>query len=189
MYRAEVAGPPPEPMILAAEAVRMRDAARLEGLREGERAIRQELAGLFDHCRQIAGSLKESQKEMAGEWEGLAIKVVIRIAEAVVRRELRCDRDAVVRLTRAALQEVTNGSPAQVRVNPSDLELIQKALGKGAAVQDNTLQIIADETIELGGSVVWWGERGWDSQPSHQLKQIGELVDRWSQEDDGHQEA
>lgn len=147
------AGSPPEPRgpdldklrkEIAAET-QAASAAQFERLRleQGERCRR---------CgRQFDDFLEKMKADIADEVIGFSV----RLAEILVRHELP-DRDMLCNLIRETLDPVSDLQGAKVRMNPKDVEAVQRARNDSAApaIVSDRVEIVPDPSLAVGDMLI-----------------------------------
>ena len=120
-------------------AVEQEAAARL---RADQQAL---VATLSDAVAQCQAALAERQELLAAE----AVELGLRIAEAVVGRELAAMDDAGAEALRRALAEVPPTVTATVRLHPADAAALDRTTIEGRPVT-----VVADPSVATGGAVL-----------------------------------
>jgi flagellar assembly protein FliH len=162
---------------------RVRD-ARQAGAREGQLAAEQRLG---DEVRQAVKSFARGVAELAAirdrlrrEAEQDVVQLAIEIARRVLHRELAADSEALLGLTRAALQRIDAREIHRVRVHPSSAAPLEAALREIGAPQ--RIEVHADATLEPGGLLFETSRGTCDVSVATQLREIErgfvELVQR-----------
>ena len=120
-------------------AVEQEAAARL---RADQQAL---VATLSDAVAQCQAALAERQELLAAE----AVELGLRIAEAVVGRELAAMDDAGAEALRRALAEVPPTVTATVRLHPADAAALDRTV-----IEDRPVTVVADPSVATGGAVL-----------------------------------
>jgi flagellar assembly protein FliH len=115
-----------------------------------------------------------------------SLKLIIAIAERVIRREVLIDDQIVLRQIQEAMRRVSGIDRLKLRINPQDESLIKshrnEIVASGDAVHE--LVIETDDTIEKGGCVLESDAGNVDARLSTQLKQIeAALISESSEEE------
>ncbi|MBD3337420.1 MAG: hypothetical protein GF355_18050 [Candidatus Eisenbacteria bacterium] len=184
--------PEPEPAVPVmplAQAEQERRRAYEEGRAAGRAEADADLAQVLQLCRRVVDELRASRTAMVEDWEGRLQRAAVAIAETILRRELRTDREQVARSVREVLARITSGQEVEVRAHPDDAEQLEATLCAPDSPAHVALRVVGDAQVEPGGALIWWGDRGWDTQPSRQLEWLGELLERWSLQDDERRAA
>lgn len=158
--------------------------ARQAGLREGQAAAEQRLAG---EVRQAVTNLARGVADLAAikdrlrrEAERDVVQLAVEIARRVLQREIAADGEALLGLVRAALQRVDAREIHRVRVHPVHAAALEAALREIGTPQRVELQ--ADATLEPGGLLFETSRGSYDVSLATQLREIErgfvELVQR-----------
>ncbi len=125
---------------------------RLEGLeagqKEGREAGLKELRAQADRLAQITAKLVQPAADEERDLEAALVELVVRVARAVVQRELIADSSQISTIVHEAVQALPEGSKRlRLRVNPADLDNLEAS---GAAI-DGDWQLVPDPAIQPGG--------------------------------------
>ncbi|GAA4342346.1 hypothetical protein GCM10023144_44290 [Pigmentiphaga soli] len=146
----EVPPAPPPPAVDPREVERIKGAAFDEGYAagydQGSAAARKEAGRLRALADASASVFDDFENRLAPRLLDLAIA----IARQVVRRELGCDRTAVLAAVRDGFAQLTGGETGRrLALNPADVQLVTAHLGDELAL--GQWRIVEDERIEPGG--------------------------------------
>jgi flagellar assembly protein FliH len=158
--------------------------ARQAGVREGQAAAEQRLGG---QVQQAVTNLARGVAELAAikdrlrqEAEQDVVQLAVEIARRVLHREIAADTEALLGLTRAALQRMDARDIHRVRVHPAHAAAIEKALRDIGTPQ--RVEVQADATLEPGGLLFETSRGNYDVSIATQLREIErgfvELVQR-----------
>lgn len=111
-------------------------------LRADQQAL---VASLGDAVAHVDAVLAERQELIATE----AVDLGLRIAEAILGRELAAMTDAGAEALRRALAEVPPTTAATVRLHPADAAALDPT-----AIADRTVTVVADPAVAAGGAVL-----------------------------------
>lgn len=125
---------------------------RAEGLeagrKEGRDAGLKELRAQADRLAQITAKLVQPAAGEEKDLEAALVELVVRVARAVVQRELIADSAQISSIVHEAVQALPEGSKRlRLRVNPADLDHLESS---GAAT-DEDWQLVPDPAIQPGG--------------------------------------
>jgi flagellar biosynthesis/type III secretory pathway protein FliH len=153
-----------------------------EGVQEGRRQMEEELRKELDEYllgeEQVFAHLGESLREQVcqfrASWERDAVKLVLTIAERVVKKEIAIDNDFVIRQIQEAIRRVWGVDRLKLRVNPADEEYVKGQRSLLATMSDSVREFIIepDETIERGGCMIDSDAGNIDARVSTQMKNI-----------------
>lgn len=152
-------------------------AAREEGRREGEAAVRRQLDAVIEQLARSVEDLSTVRARLRRQAEADLVHLAVAIARRILRRELTLDPDAIAGLVHAALQRLAGQEIARVRVHPELAVAIRTALAEGQGAQ--AAEVVADARLEVG-AVIFETERGnLDASVETQLAEIERgLADR-----------
>jgi flagellar assembly protein FliH len=145
-----------------------RGLGRTEGMNDAERQVAQRAEELAEkkstqRIRTLLPALETAAKQVASnrerwlaEWEASAIQLAVAIAGRILRTELAADPELARSMISDALQTAAGSTRLRVRLHPEDVVLLgdraEDVVKSLASCGEAT--ILADETIERGGSVV-----------------------------------
>lgn len=183
--RKEKPGAPSETEQLRAQIEELNQAAELQarqaydrGVRAGEAAARQELAG---DVRTVVEKLAATISEIAGvrseaihRAEADAVHLVLAISRRILHRELSLNVNAVEDLIKAALEKLQAQEVYRVRVHPDQEETLKRCLGKTGRGQAVT--VVSDPTQSEGGAVFETNRGLLDASLDTQLDEIERIL-------------
>lgn len=125
--------------------------------------------------------LAEARAERERLLEAVSLDVaglVVEAARRVLRHELACQPEAVVRLVRELMAEAGARGEATVRVNPGDASLLQERLKEVTAGLPEPVEVrlVPDPGITAGGAVVETAAGTWDGRVQTQLAAVEEAL-------------
>ncbi|HET8548859.1 MAG TPA: FliH/SctL family protein [Bryobacteraceae bacterium] len=148
--------------------------ARQAGMRDGQTAAEQRLTA---EVRQAVNTLALGVAELAAikdrlrrEAEQEVVQLAIEIARRVLHREIAADPEALLSLTRVALQRMDAREIHRVRVHSTHSAAIESALRDIGTPQ--RIEVQADATLEAGGLVFETARGNYDVSPANQLREI-----------------
>ena len=105
------------------------------------------------------------------EVEQDVLRLVVKIAEKIIGREIERDDSALADMVSAALRHARQREMLVVRVNPNDLTIIQKHRDRlNLAARERFLDIIADPRVARGGCIIESESGTVDAQLETQLR-------------------
>lgn len=125
--------PPPEPpgVFLAEEELgRQLQESYQRGLQDGKNLAERGLLNVFKSMRNAAEELQQLREKILRDSEDELLTLVIAVARRVVHQEVAQDRQIVLRVIRAALQDLHDSDELVVRVHPDDLALLTTSQDK-----------------------------------------------------------
>lgn len=147
---------PPGRFISDEEFQHAQDEAYQRGLQDGKNLAERGLQHVFRSLRIAVEDLQELRGKVLRDSEDHLLALTMTIAGKVVQREVQQDREAVVRLIRAAVGTLNRQDELIIRVNPDDhilltgsyAGLLQRELGT------TPFQLKADPAVDSGGCLV-----------------------------------
>lgn len=169
---------PPPPATLDLDLIR--EQAFTQGVLEGRRQAEEDFEGsaltLRSACSQLTNLhetiLRNNLREMH--------ELVMLIAEKVLRQSLTGQSETILTTIEEAIRLAVKSEEFQIRVNPEDLEVVQrrkKEIIDAISGLDNIV-LKADSAIERGGCVLESANCTVDATVSSQLQVIREALDR-----------
>ncbi len=126
------------------EAEEMREQAYREGT---ERALTEFEENLL--------AVREIRDRALRETEQDLLRLAVRLAEKIVGREIQKDSQAVVNIVATALQNARQQEKLIVRVNPTNLALIESEIGNfTSGGRTRFLDFVADPRVSVGGCLI-----------------------------------
>jgi len=164
--------------VAAQQRERARAAGREAGLSEGRLAAQQELAALRTEeqaaTRRALEALRSAHRQALAQLEAavgeVAFAAVCRIAGSAAMT-----RAFVMGIVQQACSRLPGDLPVSVRLHPRDLATLGKSAGEVLTVDATGIQLIADDSLALGGCVVESTGRI-DATLSTQLTRLHELL-------------
>ncbi|HEY2882377.1 MAG TPA: FliH/SctL family protein [Pirellulales bacterium] len=129
---------------------------------------------LLPALEKVINELVDARQAWLQQWEQSAVHLAAKIAERVIRRELKHSPDITLELVREAL-EMASGSPrVKIALNPADFETLGSQVERLSKEIARAAQpeIVADESISLGGCRVETRQGAIDQQVETQLERI-----------------
>lgn len=179
---AHADAPPMDP-VTAAKAQyeqEMRDAYNLafeEGRHEGEHAEQARLRSALGAAEESIEALRDGEERWQGAIEENICALAVAVARHIIDREVADSPEILERLIRRALTEFPIDQPVRVRVNPTDLQIIQSNGGQSAldaltGTPPREANWIPDVRIARGGSVVEGRDRIIDGRIDTALERV-----------------
>jgi type III secretion protein L len=126
------------------ETARLRDEAYREGMEKSLAEFEQNLLEALEIRERV---WRETERDL--------LRLAIRLAEKIIGREITNDKKTITDIVAAALQNARQQEKLTVRVNPSDLSLIEeereKFLPSGRA---RFIDFVADPRVPSGGCLI-----------------------------------
>jgi flagellar assembly protein FliH len=158
--------------------------ARLEGLRQAQQAIAEQVRQTVDRqlqtvipaLEQAAAALRREKAEHLRNCERQVVQLATAMAERLVRRELGRQPDIALDLIREALDLAASSGRIRLYLNPADYETLGDRVGPLMArvSEGTTTEIVADPAVTPGGCLVQTEFGTIDLQFETQLARIAE---------------
>jgi len=160
--------------ILQAEAQAARDQGYREGYDAGCQAAEEQYAGRMDEAELLYRKAVDDRRQYLADSEPMIVDMACAVARKIMHREATVDREWVLDVVRAALEEIHDAGKIEVRVHPDDLELVQanrNGLRKEVPGQTELL-VLPDRVVEPGGCVVHTAFGNIDARIDTQLEEV-----------------
>lgn len=166
-----------------------RETGYRDGYAEGERKGAQEglakaetemEAAVTQAMKVLAAALHEKNEIVASSRDDV-LKIIRKIAEKVIRAEVRLDPSVVERSVEASLRLVTERSQVLVRVNPDDVSRARDGVANFLRyfTPSAVVEVCADQRVTPGGCVIETNGGNVDAQLETQLEEVlGQLEER-----------
>lgn len=131
-----------------------------EGFAQGEEAGivsgKKQLEPVLNNFRQALLELSKLKKELYMNVEKETVTLALAIAKKIICHEVKTNKEVVVNVLREASKKVVDNEKIKVRINPSDLKLIEKSKFRFLNSVDNSdnISFEADDTILHGGCII-----------------------------------
>jgi len=155
------------------------------GYNEGLAVAHEELDGLMETSRELVHQLETTRAQMLTSSRNDVIDVLASSLEWLHMASLESDRELIVRVVDAVLEDFKGGDTITVLVNPDDHETLtaELSLGRKAwATWDLTIQ--PDPSIAMGGCRVQAPEGTVDATVTDRLERLAEELDQLRVADD-----
>jgi flagellar assembly protein FliH len=133
-------------------------AAYEKGLAQGEKSALETSERKMDAAlKRYAESIAEIRKLRSGLYsqvEREVVKLAIAVANKIVHREIRVDRDIVQTLVHVALSRVAEKSAVTICLNPADYSYLMERRTELAQSEGRDIALLADKSIERGGCLI-----------------------------------
>lgn len=136
--------------------------------------LRVRLSTALSAVHQAADSLCEAREAWQCCWETEAVRLAVRIAEKIVRREIQHNPQITRSLVREALLLAAGGGELRVRLHPQDMRAIGDHLAslRNEFTRVTPTEFIADSSVDPGGCVLETRHGTIDQQVATQLSRI-----------------
>ncbi len=124
----------------------------------------------------LSDELEQATQQWLRQWQHETVPLAVSIAERLVHRQLEIDPTILLQWLQDSVRMIQGGQQVQLRMNPSDIQVLGNALTK--IVDDlksrMTIELISDETIAQHGLVLRTSEMMIDQQLRTQLDRLQE---------------
>lgn len=136
-----------------ARDTRHKASAEAEAMRN--EAYREGLASALAEFEENLFAAREIRDRVWRETEQDLLRLAVRLAEKILGREIQKDNRAIVGIVAAALQNARQQERLTVRVNPSDLSLVESEIENFTSVgRTRFLDFVADPRVSTGGCLI-----------------------------------
>jgi flagellar assembly protein FliH len=165
-----------------APAADLVDEAYQRGVADGRRAAEEEVARMQQteeqarnqHMDTLALSFRTQLEALLGRIETDALRFALAVAERIVKREVRIDKEVVVRQIREAVKRVVGIDSIKIRVNPEDESIVRHhrstILGSLESVREVLIE--ADASLDRGGCIIESAAGNVDARFETQMRQV-----------------
>ena len=169
-----------------AEASRLKGLARQEGLNEARKQHDKQVADaaqkLSDErcktaimtCEKTVEQLTADTAQWLAEWRNQTVELAAKIAEKLVRREMRDDNEMLRVWMEEAIVSMRDERDVRVLVHPDDFAVAGRFLQNLAKTipQAGEVEVVPDPEINLGGCIVRSKNGRIDQQLESQLQRL-----------------
>ena len=159
-----------------------RDEGYQEGLKKGHQEayqkLREESAERLGKFDGFLNSCENAKKEIFKENENFLIAMVFEIAKMIVLKEVKADKDYILRLAANILEHMGVKENITIKINPEDKDIVttlNQRLNEAFGKLEN-LKIEESETVKGGGCIVETQWNAVDASIGTQLKSIAETL-------------
>ncbi len=174
------------------EATRIRQQAKQEGLAAANQQFEQQVAQAAqklsdERCRTAIGACEQSVQQLTTEtvnwlalWRNQTVELAARIAEKLVRREMRDENELLRVWMEEALVAMRDGREVRVLVHPDDFSVAGRFLQKLTKMvpQAAGVEVLPDPEVQPGGCIVRSSHGQIDQQLESQLARLVEQLDQ-----------
>jgi len=144
------------------EAVKAAKALREEGYRQGllegrlsgEKAALQKANDRLSALETLAAEARQDRDAVLRAAEKAACNLALRLAEAIVHRQIQVDPSVVLGTAQTVLEAV-NREPVVIKASPADVANLQAWLQEsGRSFEPESIRVVADPDMTAGGCMV-----------------------------------
>jgi len=187
------------PAMSLPDVAAVEEAARLQGYSTGHEqgyaaglaAAEELMAGQLQRLSHLIARVHEQHSTFFRAAERQVVDLALQIAQKVVEREIENMPDLAVNVIRAALEEMDARTAVRARVNPDDVELLQRRWSQVVppGLSPDQLELVADERVQAGGAIIETTQGQVDAQPDTKLAQLGNALWTFVMESSSEAEA
>jgi len=142
------------------------------GEQAGRSAADAEMEDMLETMRGLIDVARTERVRLLEDAEPELVRLATEIAERVVHQHVAVEPEAVVAMTRQALQRLIAREKVTVRVNPADVETLRnhrEALLNGHDVE--SVRVVEDQRVDRGGVLIETESGTIDAKVSSQLRE------------------
>ncbi len=134
----------------------LRSGAREQGYQEGIARAQAEVQSQLLEVMTTLTAAQQERHRLAVQHEGALADLALQIARKVIGAHLEADPTLVARIVQHAISELEPSTALEVRINPQDLAAVESARREVERLVSGggRIDIIADETVDVGGVVL-----------------------------------
>lgn len=144
---------------------------RNEGMAEGKRQARQELAAAVGAANQAVDAIREEHDEWMTHLEGSLSALSVGIARYLIEKEIREDPGILQQLVERGLTRFPSDQTVKVHVNPTDLQLMRDS-GADLSDPDRDVRWLGDPTLPPGSFLLEGPECVLDGRVDKALEKV-----------------
>jgi flagellar assembly protein FliH len=131
----------------------LEEQAYKEGLNRGETQALDQLKQTAEIFQTVLKEAQAERQRLLSGTEAEAVQLILAIVRKILKIEPIINEQVILKVTRAALQRLSQARDVEIHVHPADLELVHFNL---SLLQDLTLEIVLepDEKIAPGGCLI-----------------------------------
>ncbi len=140
---------------LEAGKIEGRELGRADSFQQLAADRQAELAAFGAELQKVAEAFREGLGDYYSLCEERLSELAIQAMRALLTEELKLGRESVVKIVKDSLKEITHARHVRIRVNPFDLELLEKHRAEVIAASTELRDVVfVDDPSILGGCVV-----------------------------------
>lgn len=173
-------------VIMADAAKRGHDEGRAEGVNKGReegklaayeaeaRRVREETAPLADRLAEIATAIENERSNNLARAQADFLRCALAIARKVVKQEVAFNDGVIKDNLKKAVELSAEKSEIQVRLNPSDLEIVEEYVPqiKSEFSKLKSIHLVPDMAVSRGGCIVQTRSGEVDARIETQFEEI-----------------
>lgn len=154
--------------------------AYIRGFNKGEKAGFESATEKIESLRRMLDeaveALRRARNRIQRDTEKEILELVLAVAGRIVGHEVQNNRETIVTVVREALQKVENQDTAVIKMNPADIDFIDRLRLPFSSFSRNpdSLRIEADDSVGIGGCLVETDGGDIDARIESRLRIVGE---------------
>ncbi len=161
---------------------------RREAYEAERRRVGEETAEVAKRLADIAAEIEAERSKHTARAHIDMIGFALTLAQKIVKREVGIGHDVIKENLRKAIDLVAEKSELHVRLNPSELDIIEEYVPqlKGAFTKLNSIKLVPDMDVSPGGCIVQTKGGEVDARIETQLEEIERQLLETSTRSNGH---
>ncbi len=172
------------------EAIRIREQAKLDGIAQAKATIEKQIQTSAQQlsdtrcktaiatCEATVETLSRETTQWLALWRNQTVELAAKIAEKILRREMSSSEETLRVWMEEAIVAMRDVRDLRVLVHPDDFAVAGRFLQQLAksVPQANSVEILPDPEVSLGGCIVRSTQGGLDQQLETQLQRLVEQL-------------
>ncbi len=149
-----------------------------KGLSEGEKAgmvlARKEIAQVIKSLKYELENLSDIKNKICKQAEEEVVSLAFAVAEKIISHELAVNEETVLTVVKDALDRVVDYERIMIKVNPVDLNLLEKSIAglTNHTTKNENITLEGEDSIQSGGCIIETNFGNIDARIGRQLKVI-----------------
>jgi flagellar assembly protein FliH len=154
--------------------------AYLQGFAQGEKAGieqgKKQIDPVLNNFKQALSELDNVKKQILLNAEKEAVELALAVAKKIVHHEIAINKEIVRSTIQKALKKVVDHEDIIIRLNPSDLELLEQTKDRVSDLTSrmDSVTFEADGNVQSGGCIIETGLGEIDARIEKQLQAVEE---------------
>ncbi len=148
------------------------------GFEEGLRKGLEKVVPLENMLHNLVKEMQEFKDHYPLQLEPEVVAIVNTIASKIIKDKLDNDQEVVIRNVKAAFKELTDKEFIRIRVHNSDHDKLQEFKPQliDSFHEIRKLEIVVDESVDVGGCIIETNEGTIDATVKKQMKKLHGLI-------------
>ena len=149
-----------------------------EGMKKGHEEAKNSVKDLLKIFQSGIGDLANLRKNVFDHSEGEIIDLVLMVAKKVIHEELMINRDVVLNVIKAAMQNILHKEKMTIRINPEDFDYAVSCKPDLQAYVEDLRNVVMekDDTISRGGCIIITETGKVDAQLDNSFTEVEDLL-------------